>query len=127
MALIDPPLREIARQRDLRNCDLSEKNTSVLDPYNNEHFVVNAVTDFYDRIDIKAASGDSRDATQCFGGDFISVSNQKIDITDDASAFDQRLQPQRGNDEDVIQAVIIDEFPSSNHSGLTSFSLSFFS
>lgn len=113
-------IREIGRQSEVLNCDLSEKNTSLLDPYNNEHFVVNAVTDFYDRIDIKAASGDSsRDASDgCFdGSDFISGSNQKIDT----NAFDQRLQPQRGNDD--VEAVIV-EFPSANHSGLTFFSLS---
>ena len=42
--------RKVTNQGEILNCDLTEKNTSKLDPYNNDHFIVNALTDFYDRL-----------------------------------------------------------------------------
>ena len=32
----------------MQNCDLSQKNTSDLDPYNEQHFLQHPVTDFYE-------------------------------------------------------------------------------
>ena len=42
--------RKIINQGEVSNCDLSSANTSTLDAYNNDHFIVNALTDFYDRL-----------------------------------------------------------------------------
>ena len=33
------------------NCDLTNQNSSTLDPYNTQHLLVDAVTDFYDRLE----------------------------------------------------------------------------
>ena len=68
------------------NCDLTEKNTSKLDPYNNDHFVANAVTDFYDRFATKSGN-ECRSENQ---------NNQKLDTNRRGSggkfSDDHRLQ-----------------------------------
>ena len=45
-------LRQLINQGEILNCDLTDRNSSTLDQYNTEQFVVNAVTDFYDRVDV---------------------------------------------------------------------------
>ena len=70
--------RKVTNQGEILNCDLTEKNTSKLDPYINDHFIVNSVTDFYDRFDA-ATVGNSDTSSNTENGNnclFISHENQ---------------------------------------------------
>ena len=71
--------RKVTNQREILNCDLSEKNTSQLDAYNNEHFIVNAVTDFYDRFNAVDTSTETG-SNNCKNS-LNHSNNQKIDTT----------------------------------------------
>ena len=42
--------RHLINQGEILNCDLTDQTSSTLDRYNTQHLIVNAVTDFYDRI-----------------------------------------------------------------------------
>ena len=97
-------IRQIVDQGETANCDLSDANTSSLDAYNSEHFVVNAVTDFYDRINSIKANADGHNC------DFIT---HKIDNTPDPLLKDF-LKPKRGND--IEDFVVIQQ---QNKTGLT--------
>ena len=97
---------------------MSEKNTSQLDAYNNEHFIVNAVTDFYDRfnaVDTSTETGENN----CKNS-LNQSNNQKIGNTgklghdslenDPNRRFDTGflLQPQRGNDQaSIIESELL--------------------
>ena len=110
--------RKVTNQREILNCDLSEKNTSQLDAYNNEHFIVNAVTDFYDRfnaVDTSTETGENN----CKNS-LNHSNNQKIGNTgklghdslenDPNRRFDTGflLQPQRGNDQaSIIESELL--------------------
>ena len=43
--------RQLKNQGEILNCDLTNQNSSTLDPYNTQHLLVDAVTDFYDRLE----------------------------------------------------------------------------
>ena len=107
--------RKVTNQREILNCDLSEKNTSQLDAYNNEHFIVNALTDFYDRfnaVDTSTETGENK----CKNS-LNHSNNKKIDNTgklgqdknDPNRRFDSGflLQPQRGNDASIIESELL--------------------
>ena len=93
--------REIERASELQNCDLSEKNTSDLDPYNEQHFLQHSVTDFYEVKVISA--GDN-----CSDSDGSHEALDKIDVNDvevlssDLDWPQAFLQPQSGEDAVVI-------------------------
>ena len=110
--------RKVTNQREILNCDLSEKNTSQLDAYNNEHFIVNAVTDFYDRFNAVDTSTETG-SNNCKNS-LNHSNNQKIDTTgklghdslenDPNRRFDAGflLQPQRGNDQaSIIESELL--------------------
>ena len=122
------------------NCDLTEKNTTKLDPYNIDHFVVNAVTDFYDRIETKAFENKAflPQASFTDASDncllFITHGNSKENIKkeeDEPLLDNQRilqLEPQRGNDAVSIATVIESDTLNDDtltKKGLTSFKRAF--
>lgn len=94
--------REIEQASELQNCDLSQKNTSDLDPYNEQHFLQHPVTDFYE---IKALRS-TKDNCFDIGQDKIDINDVEIlsssHVTDRDWPQATFLQPQSGEDAVVI-------------------------
>ena len=94
--------REIQQdEQKVQNCDLSQKNTSDLDPYNEQHFLQHPVTDFYE-IKVK---------DNCFdiaGQDKIDINDVEILSSSSHPDYSDNwpqatfLQPQSGEDAVVI-------------------------
>ena len=95
--------REIERASELQNCDLSEKNTSDLDPYNEQHFLQHSVTDFYEVKVISAGDNcsDSDGSHEAEALDKIDVNDVEV-LSSDLDWPQAFLQPQSGEDAVVI-------------------------
>ena len=95
--------RHLKNQGEILNCDLTNQNSSTLDPYNTQHLLVDAVTDFYDRLE--------RDEEK---KDCLNIASEKKDIEENFEADEPLktptakrptlpalIEPQRGNDDQL--------------------------
>ena len=94
--------RQLKNQGEILNCDLTNQNSSTLDPYNTQHLLVDAVTDFYDRLEHDEENKD------CL---LLNIAEKKVieenfEADEPLKTAPQRptlplIEPQRGNDDQL--------------------------